>query len=269
MGLFNYIDTFFFISLGITFILILLLVFHFKQQIISLEHKNDTMFEIINNIVKELTGLKNAFIQSSLSHQHEIINTSVQCVPQKINVENKIVISDSDEDEDDDTSYTSGQSETDSDAETDDDSGSDSDSDDDNHHLVETREVMIENIDIHEPLEESSNEIKVINIELNNIVDSMDNDSDIEEETDNLEEENHIEDFVNTETIVVEKVDPSENLGTTESTETLSTSAENNKEVYRKMTLQALKTLVITKGLSSDTSKMKKNDLLKLLESEI
>jgi hypothetical protein len=44
---------------------------------------------------------------------------------------------------------------------------------------------------------------------------------------------------------------------------------ENNKEVYRKMSTQALKTLVITKGLSSDTSKMKKNDLLKLLESEI
>lgn len=261
MGLFNYIDTFFFISLGITFILILLLVFHFKQQIISLEHKNDTMFEIINNIVKELTALKSAFIHSSLSRENEIINTSVQCIPQKINVENKIIISDSD----DDTSYTSGQSDTDSDAETDDDSDSEDDSEDE---VVESKEVVIEKIDIHEPHEESSNEIKVINIELNNIVDSMDNGSDIEDETDNLEEENQMEDFVNTETIVVEKVDSSENLGTTEPAETFSTS-ENNKEVYRKMTLQALKTLVITKGLSSDTSKMKKNDLLKLLESEV
>jgi hypothetical protein len=261
MGLFNYIDTFFFISLGITFILILLLVFHFKQQIISLEHKNDTMFEIINNIVKELTALKTAFIQSSLSRENEFINTSVRSVPQKISVENKIVISDSDDD-DDDTSYTSGQSERDSDADSEDDSDSDSDVEE-----IETKEIMIENIDIHEPREESSNEIKIINIELSNIDDSMGNGSDIEEENDNLEEENHIEDFVNTETIVVEKID-SENLGTTESTETLSTS-ENNKEVYRKMTLQALKTLVITKGLSSDTSKMKKNDLLKLLESEI
>jgi hypothetical protein len=260
MGLFNYIDTFFFISLGITFILILLLVFHFKQQIISLEHKNDTMFEIINNIVKELTALKGAFIQSSLSRENEFINTSVRSVPQK-SVENKIVISDSDDD-DDDTSYTSGQSERDSDADSDDDDDSDSDVEE-----IETKEVIVENIDIHESREEPSNEIKVINIELNNIVDSMENGSDIEDETDNLEEENHIEDFVNTETIVVEKID-SENLGTTESTETLSTS-ENNKEVYRKMTLQALKTLVITKGLSSDTSKMKKNDLLKLLESEI
>jgi hypothetical protein len=265
MGLFNYIDTFFFISLGITFILILLLVFHFKQQIISLEHKNDTMFEIINNIVKELTALKTAFIQTSLSRENEIINTSIQSVPQKITVENKIVISDSDDDDDDDTSYTSGQSETDSDAESEDDSDSESD---DEENVLE-KEVVVENIDIHEPREESSNEIKVINIELSNIDDSMGNGSDIEEENDNLEEEDHIEDFVNTETIVVEKIDSSENLGTTEPTETFSTSAENNKEVYRKMSLQALKTLVITKGLSSDTSKMKKNDLLKLLESEI
>ena len=51
MGIFNYIDTFFFISLGITFVLILLLVFHFKQQIVSLEHKNDKINKISNNII--------------------------------------------------------------------------------------------------------------------------------------------------------------------------------------------------------------------------
>jgi hypothetical protein len=33
------------------------------------------------------------------------------------------------------------------------------------------------------------------------------------------------------------------------------------------MPLQALKTLVITKGLCSDPSKLKKNELLKMLES--
>ena len=38
-------------------------------------------------------------------------------------------------------------------------------------------------------------------------------------------------------------------------------------EVYNKMSMQALKTLVITKGLSSDPSKMKKAELIKLLET--
>ena len=65
MGIFNYIDTFFFISLGITFILILLLVFHFKQRMSASEQKNDTMFEIINNIVKEITTIKNSVIEQT------------------------------------------------------------------------------------------------------------------------------------------------------------------------------------------------------------
>ena len=58
MGLFNFIETFFFISLGITFILILLLVYHFKQRLSNLEQKNDSMVCIINNIVKEFTTIK-------------------------------------------------------------------------------------------------------------------------------------------------------------------------------------------------------------------
>ena len=58
MGVFNFIETFFFISLGITFVLILLLVYHFKQRLNVLEQKGDTMFDIINNIVKEINMVK-------------------------------------------------------------------------------------------------------------------------------------------------------------------------------------------------------------------
>ena len=58
MGFFNFIETFFFLSLGITFVLILLLVYHFKQRLTALENKSDTVFEIINNIVHELTAVR-------------------------------------------------------------------------------------------------------------------------------------------------------------------------------------------------------------------
>jgi hypothetical protein len=40
----------------------------------------------------------------------------------------------------------------------------------------------------------------------------------------------------------------------------------NQKDVYNKMTVQELKKVVITLGLCSDASKLKKPDLLKLLE---
>ena len=62
MGFFNFIETFFFISLGITFILMILLIYHFKHRLFSLEKKSDTMFEIINNVVKELTNIKKIVI---------------------------------------------------------------------------------------------------------------------------------------------------------------------------------------------------------------
>ena len=58
MGIFSFIETFFFLSLAISFVLILLLVYHFKQRISLLEKKNDTMITIINDIAREMTMIK-------------------------------------------------------------------------------------------------------------------------------------------------------------------------------------------------------------------
>ena len=51
-------ETFFFLSLGITFVLILLLVYHFKQRLTTVEAKRDTMFDIMNTMVKEMGVIK-------------------------------------------------------------------------------------------------------------------------------------------------------------------------------------------------------------------
>jgi hypothetical protein len=58
MGFFSFIETFFFISLAITFVLIMLLVYHFKQRLSVVETKTDTMFEIMNNLLKEMKVIK-------------------------------------------------------------------------------------------------------------------------------------------------------------------------------------------------------------------
>jgi hypothetical protein len=50
----SYIESLFFVSLAITFVLILFLIYHFKQRISSLEQKTETMFGIVNSIVKEV-----------------------------------------------------------------------------------------------------------------------------------------------------------------------------------------------------------------------
>jgi len=52
------IESFFFLSLGVVFVLLMLLVYHFKQRITTIEQKSDTMFDIVQNLAKELTTLK-------------------------------------------------------------------------------------------------------------------------------------------------------------------------------------------------------------------
>jgi hypothetical protein len=64
MGFFGFIETFFFISLAITFVLIMLLVYHFKQRLSDVEAKTDTMFEIMNNLLKEMKTIKTMVIET-------------------------------------------------------------------------------------------------------------------------------------------------------------------------------------------------------------
>jgi hypothetical protein len=68
---------------------------------------------------------------------------------------------------------------------------------------------------------------------------------------------------VESEPIVVEKLD----VQHLEQVPAESHAEKAANEVYNKMSLQALKTMAITKGLSSDPSKMKKAELIKLLET--
>jgi stringent starvation protein B len=58
MGFFNYIESLFLLSLGITFVLILFLMYHFRQRIIQVEHKSEAMFSLVNNIVTELGNIR-------------------------------------------------------------------------------------------------------------------------------------------------------------------------------------------------------------------
>ena len=248
MGLFNYIDTFFFISLGITFVLILLLVFHFKQQITSLEHKNDTMFEIINNIVKELNFMKNGYLVNSGQYNCQPLHEDNDCAIiiqqqpflSKQNVENKIIISDDDDDDDE---------------EDDDDDDSDDDDDDSDD------EVIIVNDD----------KIKVITIELgeNIEVNDIPMENDIENDNDNDNEETLLEDnFEIDDSIIVTKLD-GDYLETPEDINNVTANSSSvfkaTKDYYARMSLNELKTLVVTKGLLSDASKMKKIQLIQLL----
>jgi hypothetical protein len=175
---------------------------------------------------------------------------------------------DSEEDDDDDSEETE---ETDE-AEDDDSAGNESEKED------EIQEVELKPDSDLQPISTNDTEIKVINIanEINRSLD-IENLEEVEVELD-LEENDDDEPTEQIETlhepyseqpevpaIQVSKLDEtmSHSLGS------VVVSDETKKEKhlpYHKMLLPDLKALVITKGLVSDTSKLKKNDLIKLLE---
>jgi hypothetical protein len=127
MGVFNFMESFFFISLGITFLLIIMLVYHFKQRIMALEHKHDTMFEIVNNVVKQLRNMQTT-IQHLGDPQPFIIShptyTPAQPVFESIQIagvestDNDDETSESESDEDSDDETSASESDEDSDDET-------------------------------------------------------------------------------------------------------------------------------------------------------
>lgn len=314
--MFNFIETSFFLSLGITFILILLLVYHFNQRISSIEQKSETMFEIINNLVKEINSLKQRVVASQFAMFPSGIgvggggmgtcaafNISSEKVPLH-NVEMMTDETDIYNGEHEDVKYADDDVEDDDEDDDDydddeyhyynnvgdmnevkhieyiDDFNDDDDIDDEDNGLQYNPEFektthFISPVDVNEidkmevsDDENDEDEIKVINIpELggNFTINSEKMSADvldIQEMTDDVAPESEPAE------IVVSKIDEPEHDTEATHEDAQSVVHASSKEAYKKMNLPALKALVISKGLISDPSKMKKHDLIQLLENE-
>lgn len=249
MGLFNFIETFFFISLGITFMLILLLVYHFKQRLNAIEQKSNTMFEIINNIVSEITSIKqprHEFMVNKLSNTNSNnIKEYIPALP-AVNTNNiQFKISESDTDESvNDTDSEIGDLE---------DNESDSDNSEMNDSVDSVDSVYIDKIivsDNDEPVIVNTEQVKIISLQLTDLeLDSLDKTSDfktiIKKEINEIAEISEIKEMV------------------------AKTPKELLMDTYNKMSSTELKTIVIQKGLNTDPSKMKRPKLMQLLEKSI
>jgi cellulose synthase/poly-beta-1,6-N-acetylglucosamine synthase-like glycosyltransferase len=130
MELFSFVETFFFISLAITFVLIMMLIYHFRERLTIVEKKTNTMFDIITNVVNELNFVRNCLVLKNTENPpSNIFSQSIQ--PSSFS--NKIIVSDNEDniDSDCDSEY--------------------SDNSD------ETEKIKIINIDLHSNKEEDEN----------------------------------------------------------------------------------------------------------------
>ena len=209
MGVFNFMETSFIISLGITFVLILLLIYHFKQRLTVSETKQDTMFEIINNLAQELNNVK--------GHIGQLTMISRPPTPFPFNNVNKDIkfshekIAQNDEPEQESMEYDEDESE-----------------------------------------EYSEDDERII-------VSDEDDDDDISvEELSDDEEEN------NSQSVEIEDIETSEKHEEQEQSEKKIKEPLN----FSKMNLGSLKAYIVEKGLVEDASKMKKAQILTLIQEQ-
>lgn len=247
MGLFSFIETFFFVSLGITFILILLLVYHFRQRFTTLEQKCDTMFELINNIVTELNTVRN--VQPGFHPEEEnIIFHPEHMLQQAQHLEHLNRVSE--------------EVENDAEESDEDDSGEDESDEEDSGEEESDEEESDEEESAQNANDENS--VKIITLENtdNGMLSEFPDETNYVSDNEN-ESNNEMLELNETDTVVVEKLE----IKHLESMDNEQSYNEHTDEAYHKMSLQTLKGLVITKGLCSNPSKMKKNELIKMLES--
>jgi hypothetical protein len=147
----------------------------------------------------------------------------------------KIIVSDDEEDEEEDE-----------DEDDEDEEDEDEDEDEDEEYLEQ--KIKIVNVDIQDKMD----------------VEDILSDEQMDDVVDGDLEEFGLE-LSEIPAIIVDKIEISLNENIYETND--KTNTDNQRDIYNKMNVHELKKVVITKGLCSDVSKLKKNDLLKLLEA--
>ena len=295
MGFFNFVETFFFLSLAMTFVLIMMLVYHFKDRLTASEQKCDTMFEIMNNMVKEMNIIKQ--MQHMQTHTQPL--SQLQTTPISMNfplsstywaentlsesigeiVEVNHLCNEEDESSDDDES---GDDEEDESSDDDDDDVSDNESDNDDESLDEPSKIVVSDDEFEPEMEDDKSTIKIVHVDIGDQIDTI-TDLPVEDAGLGVSDEYIVDEIIvepeveeieevvidstesnNAESeIIVKKLDA-------EVDTSLTTPLEKTiiqKELYKKMDINALKALVISKGLTTDVKKLKKQELINILET--
>jgi hypothetical protein len=241
MPMSQYVDSFFFLSLGITFILLFLMAFHFKTRISAIERKNNTLTDICTTMVSEIGTLKSRINQMSISVGGSYPNIDTAIYRGPIEQENES----SDEEYEDDDYESEDEEELDVEIET-----------NNGATIIVLDETTNVSIDLEEIEDADSRKI---------IVDEqhapLPIDLDITEEEDEVvvvkqESNNQVEEL---EEIILDETKDSE----------IESTIVPSMSTYRKMTVQMLRTIVIRDGLCTDPSKLKKQELLKILSDAI
>jgi hypothetical protein len=278
MGFTDLLSSSFLFSIAIIIILIGAIFAYVSYRMSEQDHKISSMLGLVSTMAEEMQFFRNKISKLQqqeqeqqqeqdyhISHNQDLFDPNNLLHVRSIQNNNLISVSDDENEESnsDDTDEDSNSDDTDEESNTDDtdeESSSDEETKLDHFKIEEVGEV--EEV---EDLEQKNNFLNINN------VDQLDK-TEPEPETENNNIKTiHLEEIVDineTEIHIHNSLDNS----FSEDFKTISIFdlEETNKKAndYKKMSLNKLREAVIEKGLVSDASKMKKNELLKLLEDE-
>ena len=241
-------ESMFFILFGITFLFILLLIYHFKNKITALEKNVDTMFEILNNVVSDLSRVRLGGVHPNMTGGVNY-NSDNEPIAHFSDVSNiPFANNDGETDNDGESDISNDEDSNDEDSDDEDSNDEDcNDEDSDDEDSDEEEEIRTISVILDEKVDEDA-------IQVEELDDSIANDA----------EEVSVPELKEVQDISVEKVD------TLIQEDSIDEDKLDKMQQYKKMHIQNLKKLVLSKGLatSDDVSKLKKADLLVILEEE-
>lgn len=249
----------FLMFLGILLLVVCLLVLYFENKMREQNHKIASMLSLVSSLAEEVNGVK-------FGINHLVMRGGDNTMgPTFVNDNKLVVVSDDEEDEEEDEEDNVSIEEEESDNVSIEEEELESVDSDDSSSLVESdnEELVLEDIKVLKlNIGNTQEEMSVSSHELSNL--------DIEE-MDDLEELNDEDSIVGSSKSTVITNDPTSQLDINSSDlKTININLEEHIENvdYKKMALPKLRSIVEEKGLVKDASKLKKNELLKLLEVE-
>ena len=244
----------FLMFLGILVLVVALLVVYFETKFREQNHKISSMLSLVSSLAEEVNGSKMFIHQLTMNRQPpnpQFFQQQQQPDLEKriVQNDNLILVSDDEEDSDDEASEAD-----DSDAASEI-SIDEIDDDDSDNSVIELGEST------------NSNDVKVLKLNI-----SDDNDDSESGDESSLDEMEDLEDLDDSSTSSVSiKEEKNDNIKSMDFKSINITLEETKPEQpldYKKMAIPKLRSIVTEKGLSSDSSKLKKNELLKLLGAE-
>lgn len=287
MALLDFLNTSLLVNIG-TLILLFVLVgglyAYFSSKLSAQDHKISSMVSCVSTMAEEIQSFRKHINEQFVANknpdalhlQSHVLNRGGEILPS-----NLIQVSDDeDSEEENDDDY-----EDETDASSDDDSVSDSNSDSNSESDTDNEDAVSENNDILDSNLNGNNILKLVELPLTEETSDYDNIKTIhiDENNENNEDAVSISGFELDDSIDLTKLpiphikqEPietsiEENIFNKDDIKSISLIDEhenNDSHDYKKMSLTKLREIVVKKKLASDASKMKKNEILKMLGVE-